>query len=79
MKSRVRGFFSFGGPVKITVNGEEKEVGAVTLQQLLEGLAIDPRRVAVEFNRSILPKNSYDSTLLADGDSLEIVHFVGGG
>ena len=79
MKSRVRGFFPFGGSMKITVNGEEKEVGATTLQQLLEELSIDPRRVAVEHNRSILPKSSYGSTLLADGDSLEIVHFVGGG
>lgn len=65
--------------MKITVNGEEKEVGVTTLPQLLEWLNIDPRRVAVEHNRSILPRDSYGAITLADGDSLEIVHFVGGG
>jgi thiamine biosynthesis protein ThiS len=79
MRSRVRGFFSFGDTMKIVVNGEEKVVDSTTVQQLLESLAIDPRRVAVEHNRSILPKKAYDSTPLAAGDSLEIVHFVGGG
>jgi thiamine biosynthesis protein ThiS len=65
--------------MKITVNGEAKEIAPVTVQQMLEGLAVDPRRVAVEMNRVILPREAYGSTPLADGDSLEIVHFVGGG
>jgi sulfur carrier protein len=42
-------------------------------------LGIDPRRVAVELNREILPKDRYAGTPLGAGDSLEIVHFVGGG
>jgi thiamine biosynthesis protein ThiS len=65
--------------MKITVNGEAKEIAPVTVQQMLEGLAVDPRRVAVEMNRVILPREAYGSTRLAEGDSLEIVHFVGGG
>ena len=42
-------------------------------------LGIDPRRVAVEHNLTIVPKDRYATTLLREGDRLEIVHFVGGG
>ena len=65
--------------MKITVNGEAATVEAATLLEYLNALAIDPRRVAVELNREILPKSAYESTPLNDGDVLEIVHFVGGG
>jgi len=63
----------------LTVNGEEREFGGGSLTNLLETLGIDPRRVAVERNREIVPRGSYDVTHLADGDRIEIVHFVGGG
>ncbi|GFO69462.1 thiamine biosynthesis protein ThiS [Geomonas limicola] len=65
--------------MNITVNGEAQAIEPVSVQGYLEGLGIDPRRVAVELNREILPKAEYAGTLLKDGDSLEIVHFVGGG
>jgi thiamine biosynthesis protein ThiS len=65
--------------MRIVVNGEAKEVAVATVQQLLEGLAIDPRRVAVEFNRAILPRDRFADAPLQEGDALEIVHFVGGG
>jgi len=65
--------------MKLTVNGEQKNVDCTTLTGLLGILTIDPRRVAVELNLEIVPKNMYESTNLNDGDSLEIVHFVGGG
>ena len=65
--------------MQIVVNGEERTTTPVSVQQLLQELAIDPRRVAVELNREILPKAAYETTTLADGDALEIVHFVGGG
>jgi sulfur carrier protein len=42
-------------------------------------IGIDPRRVAVELNMDILEKGEYATTMLKEGDALEIVHFVGGG
>jgi sulfur carrier protein len=78
------GFFSIraassGVPVQITVNGEASSIEPLSVQDYLLALGIDPRRVAVELNRDILPKAEYPSTLLKEGDALEIVHFVGGG
>jgi len=46
---------------------------------LLEQLAIDARRVAVERNQLVVKKAAYDSTVVSDGDEIEIVNFVGGG
>ncbi len=63
----------------ITINGEHRSLTTQTMLQLLQSLDIDPRRVAVELNMEILPKAAYESTTLADGDRIEIVHFVGGG
>jgi sulfur carrier protein len=65
--------------VNITINGEAASIEALSVQEYLLQLGIDPRRVAVELNREILPKGAYQDTILKDGDSLEIVHFVGGG
>ena len=66
--------------MKLTINGETKEVGdGLTLGRLLEQLQIRPARVVVERTREIVARDSYDSTALANGDTLEIVHFVGGG
>lgn len=72
-------FFCLEVIVQITVNGEDRSVSSATVSELLGTLTIDPRRVAVELNRNILPKGEYGSTLLQDGDRIEIVHFVGGG
>ena len=64
----------------IQINGEATEVSdGVTLTQLLGELQIRPGRVVVELNRDIVPRDSFGATLLRAGDSLEIVHFVGGG
>ncbi len=65
--------------MEITVTGEIKSIGTMSVLRFLQSLDIDPRRVAVEHNREILPKDSYETTVLQDGDRLEIVHFVGGG
>jgi sulfur carrier protein len=65
--------------VNITVNGEAATISPLSVQDYLVQLGIDPRRVAVELNREILPKGAYQDTVLTDGDSIEIVHFVGGG
>ncbi len=50
-----------------------------TVADLLATLGLGPRRVAVEVNRSVVPRATYDATVLHDGDAVEIIHFVGGG
>ena len=66
--------------MKLKINGEDKEIAdGLSVARLLEQLQIRPARVVVERNRTIVPRETYDATLLAEGDMLEIVHFVGGG
>lgn len=66
--------------MKIKLNGEDKEIlDGLNLESLLEELQIRPARVIVEHNRNIVARDGYGSTMLAEGDILEIVHFVGGG
>ena len=64
----------------IRVNGDLVELsGPLTLSALLDTLEIDPRRVAVEHNGSVIRRERYDASLVGDGDEIEIVNFVGGG
>lgn len=64
----------------IRLNGEMREVaGPVSITALLAALDIDPRRVAVEHNMTIVRRDAYSSTIVQDGDEVEIVNFVGGG
>jgi thiamine biosynthesis protein ThiS len=66
--------------MRVNINGEDREVNdGLTLTALLESLQIRPGRVVVERNRDIVPRDTYSATLINDGDTLEIVHFVGGG
>jgi sulfur carrier protein len=65
--------------MKITVNGEERQIEPKTVLGYIVEIGIDPRRVAVELNMDILEKGEYATTMLKEGDALEIVHFVGGG
>ena len=51
----------------------------MSLLQFLESLGINPRGVAVELNTDIVSRTAYETTILRDGDRMEIVHFVGGG
>ncbi len=65
----------------LTVNGERRDVAqGTTLAGFLAELKIDPRMVVVELNRTILrDRDAYAALPLSEGDTLEIVHFVGGG
>lgn len=64
----------------LTINGEVKRFEApLSVAGLLAALEIEPRKVAVERNLSIVPKSTWGATPLADGDRIEIVQFVGGG
>ncbi len=66
--------------MRITVNGDVMDIeDASTVAGLLALLQIGRERVAVETNMEIVPKASYDSHTLLPGDTIEIVHFVGGG
>jgi len=66
--------------MRLIVNGENLEVSNVeTLQDLLKELQIEPQRVAVEINVSIVKKSDYSTFKLSEGDRVEIVNFIGGG
>ncbi len=64
----------------VHINGEDKEIPAgLSVSGLLDELGVRPGRVVVELNRDVLPRDAHGSTLLKEGDRVEIVHFVGGG
>lgn len=64
----------------ITINGKPTETAdCSTVQNLLDELRLDSLHVVVERNRNIVPRQRFAGELLTDGDTLEIVHFVGGG
>lgn len=66
--------------LNITINGEARRLTTETsVRGLLTGLGMDPAKIAVERNLEIVPRSQYDSTMIGDGDRLEIVHFIGGG
>lgn len=66
--------------MKIRVNGEDKEIAdGLSIARLLDELQIRAGRVVIELNRDIVSREAHGSTLLQEGDALEIVHFVGGG
>jgi len=66
--------------MKLQINGEVQDFNPpLTLAGLVDQLGMKADRVAVELNRSIVARDQWDKTVLADGDRLEVVHFVGGG
>ena len=66
--------------LSIVVNGASRTVpGPISLSGLLEHLGLDPRAVVVERNRAIVRRPNLADTPVAEGDVIELVHFVGGG
>ena len=65
--------------LSLTVNGETRRTSAATVADLVRELELDPAKVAVERNGTIAPRSELESHQLAEGDTLELVHFVGGG
>jgi len=65
--------------IALTLNGEPRLLPPTTVAGLLAHIGLDTRKVAVERNTAIVPKSAYAATALADGDAIEIVHFIGGG
>jgi len=66
--------------MKLQINGQHRDFAApLSLASLVEQLGMKRDRVAVELNHNIVPRELWPDTALAEGDHLEIVHFVGGG
>lgn len=66
--------------ISITVNGEARTTQTgQSVWSFLEGLQLDPKKVAVERNLEIVSKSLFKEVTIEEGDQLEIVHFIGGG
>ena len=66
--------------IQVRLNGETREIEpGLTLERLLERLEMPARRVAVEHNRQVVPRERYGTTQVRAGDRIEIVTLVGGG
>ncbi len=64
----------------VQLNGESREVRhRSTLDDLVGELSVAPERIAIELNQQVVRRDKWAQTTLADGDRIEIVHFVGGG
>ena len=72
-------FVVFGGAFMVKINGEEKNVAGMTVTEYLATTNYNPKRIAIECNGDIVLRSQYDITVLQDGDSVEVVSFVGGG
>ena len=65
--------------LSLLINGEPRRSAAATVLALVTELGLKPEKVAVERNGLIVPRSTHAQAPLAEGDVLEIVHFVGGG
>ncbi len=65
--------------MQLIINGESAQSGADTVSALLREQKLDPKRVVVELNFAVVAREDYDATPLREGDTLELVQFVGGG
>ncbi|MGN0587955.1 MAG: sulfur carrier protein ThiS [Ruminiclostridium sp.] len=63
----------------VKINGRDENAAGMTIEEYLKKTDYDPKRIAVERNGEIVPKATYNNVTLCDGDSVEIVSFVGGG
>ena len=66
--------------MRLEINGERRELAkGLSLQELVQFLKLKPEQVAIELNQVVVRRAEWASTLLKEGDRIEIVHFVGGG
>jgi thiamine biosynthesis protein ThiS len=64
----------------LRVNGERREVAdELSLQALVKSLQLKPEQIAIELNHQVVRRGEWPTTVLKEDDSIEIVHFVGGG
>lgn len=73
-------FAMAANPMQIQLNGEPHQLPAgQTVADLLARLDLSGRRLAVELNRDIVPRSAHATTVLSEGDQVEVVHAIGGG
>lgn len=65
--------------MQIYLNGEPKQTSCQNLLQLIQELALDGKRFAVEMNEMIISKSKLETTAISEHDHIEIIHAVGGG
>ena len=66
--------------MEITLNGETKRIDSeVTLDRLLDLFSLPRQRVAIELNKAVIRRNDWPEIPISDGDTIEVIHFVGGG
>ncbi len=66
--------------MKITINGKNHTLTEPSnLHQLITGLGLENKRLAIEVNQAIVPRGEYADFLITDGDKIEVVHAIGGG
>lgn len=66
--------------ISVKLNGEPRSIAAgSSIVAMLKAIGVDPRKVAVEHNLEVVPRSTLSDVQVKDGDSFEIVHFVGGG
>ena len=66
--------------MEITLNGEKRRIEAeVDIERLLDLFSLPQQRVAVEVNRSVIRRADWRKVSVAEGDTVEVIHFVGGG
>lgn len=63
----------------VMINGTSVDAAGRSISEYLSTTACNPQRIVIEYNGEILPKESYDNTILADDDHVEIISFMGGG
>ncbi len=68
------------GKIQVQVNGKEREVqSGLSVHELVESLELNPLLIVVELNREILSRDQFKDIQISEGDTVELVHFVGGG
>jgi len=65
--------------MQIQLNGENTQVAAINLTDLVAELGLEQRMIAIERNMEVVPKSEYMVTKLEENDRIELVHMIGGG
>jgi thiamine biosynthesis protein ThiS len=66
--------------LQVFLNGESQSLSeSISLFDLVNQLDLAPSRIAIELNRTVVRRSDWPSTIIREGDKIEIVHFVGGG
>lgn len=64
----------------IVINGDSKEIpNGLNLEDVLNFFSLPSQRVAVELNKTVVPRREWNTTMVAESDKIEVIHFVGGG